>query len=213
MTSLTQGLAAQLSGAPVQQIAQQLGIPPEQAQSAVSAALPLLMGALGRNASQPQGAQALHAALQDHAGGDITSVLGSVLGGAMGGAGGGQGDDTLGRMLGHIFGGQQTQATQGLGQATGLGNDQTQMLLRILAPIVLAYLANHMFRGGQDSGGAPAVAQDSGPQGLGDVLGREVEQIGQQQGGLGGLLGQVLGGGGGGLGGLLGGILGGGNRT
>ena len=81
MTSLTQGLAAQLSGAPVQQIAQQLGIPPEQAQSAVSAALPLLMGALGRNASQPQGAQALHAALQDHAGGDITSVLGSVLGG------------------------------------------------------------------------------------------------------------------------------------
>ena len=215
MTSLTQGLAAQLSGAPVQQIAQQLGIPPEQAQSAVSAALPLLMGALGRNASQPQGAQALHAALQDHAGGDITSVLGSVLGGAMGGAGGGQGDDTLGRMLGHIFGGQQTQATQGLGQATGLGNDQTQMLLRILAPIVLAYLANHMFGGQQQQASAPMASapQDSGPQGLGDVHGREVEQIGQQQGGLGGLLGQVLGGGGGGLGGLLGGILGGGNRT
>ena len=214
MTSLTQGLAAQLSGAPVQQIAQQLGIPPEQAQSAVSAALPLLMGALGRNASQPQGAQALHAALQDHAGGDITSVLGSVLGGAMGGAGGGQGDDTLGRMLGHIFGGQQQQATQSIGQATGLGNEQTQMLLRILAPIVLAYLANHMF-GGQQQASAPVASapQDSGPQGLGDILGREVEQIGQQQGGLGGLLGQVLGGNTGGLGGILGGILGGGNRN
>jgi hypothetical protein len=207
MTSLTQGLAAQLSGAPVQQIAQQLGIQPDQAQTAVSAALPLLMGALGRNASQPQGAQALHAALQDHAGGDIASVLGSVLGGAMGGAGGGS-NDSVGRMLGHIFGGQQTQATQGLGQATGLGNDKTQMLLRILAPIVLAYLANHMFGGQQQQASAP---QDSGPQGLGDVLGREVEQIGQQQGGLGGLLGQVLGGGNaGGLGGILGGILGGG---
>jgi hypothetical protein len=206
MTSLTQGLAAQLSGAPVQQIAQQLGIQPDQAQTAVSAALPLLMGALGRNASQPQGAQALHAALQDHAGGDIASVLGSVLGGAMGGAGGGS-NDSVGRMLGHIFGGQQTQATQGLGQATGLGNDKTQMLLRILAPIVLAYLANHMFGGQQQQASAP---QDSGPQGLGDVLGREVEQIGQQQGGLGGLLGQVLGGGNaGGLGGILGGILGG----
>ena len=207
MTSLTQGLAAQLSGAPVQQIAQQLGIPPEQAQGAIATALPLLMGALGNNASQPQGAQALHAALQDHAGGDIASVLGSVLGGAMGGGGS---NDSVGRMLGHIFGGQQQQATQGIGQATGLGNDQTQMLLRILAPIVMAYLANHMFGGQQQQ----TATQDSGPRGLGDVLGREVEQIGQQQGGLGGLLGQVLGGGNaGGLGGILGGILGGGNRS
>ena len=209
MTSLTQGLAAQLSGAPVQQIAQQLGVSPSQAQGAIATALPLLVGALGNNASQPQGAQALFGALQDHSGGDITSVLGSVLGGAMGGASG-QGDDTVGRMLGHIFGGQQQQATQGLGQATGLGSDKTQMLLRILAPIVMAYLANHMFGGQQQQ----AVAQDSGPQGLGDILGREVEQMGQPQGGgLGDLLGQVLGGGGnaGGLGGILGGILGGRN--
>jgi len=221
MTSLTQGLASQLAGAPVQQIAQQLGIPPAQAQGAIATALPLLMGALGQNASQPQGAQALHAALQTHAGGDIAGVLGSVLGGSvLGGAGGGGAGDSVGRMLGHIFGGQQAQATQGLGQATGLGNDQTQMLLRILAPIVMAYLANHMFGGQQQpasapvaSGGMPA-SQDSGPQGLGDVLGREVEQIGQQQGGLGGLLGQVLGGNaGGGLGGILGGILGGGRGS
>ena len=213
MTSLTQGLAAQLSGAPVQQIAQQLGVSPSQAQGAIATALPLLVGALGNNASQPQGAQALFGALQDHSGGDITSVLGSVLGGAMGGAGGGQ-DDTLGRMLGHIFGGQQQQATQGLGQATGLGSDKTQMLLRILAPIVMAYLANHMFGGQQQQASAPVASQDSSPQGLGDILGREVEQMGQQQGGgLGGLLGQVLGGNAGGLGGLLGGILGGGQRS
>jgi len=209
MTSLTQGLASQLAGAPVQEIAQQLGVSPSQAQGAIATALPLLIGALGDNASHPQGAQALHAALQDHAGGDIAGVLGSVLGGGMGGAGGGQ-DDTLGRMLGHIFGGQQQQATQGIGQATGLGSDKTQMLLRILAPIVLAYLANHMFGGRQQQ---QAATQDSGPQGLGDILGHEVEQMGQQPGGgLGGLLGQVLGGGNaGGLGGLLGGILGGRN--
>jgi len=209
MASITRDLASQLAGAPVQRIAQQLGIPPEQAQGAIATALPLLMGALGNNASQPQGAQALHAALQDHAGSDIAGVLGSVLGGAMGGASGGQGEDSLGRMLGHIFGGQQQQATQGLGQATGLGSDKTQMLLRILAPIVMAYLANHMFGGRQRQ--ASAASQDSGPQGLGEILGREVEQIGQQQGGgLDGLLGQVLGGNaGGGLGGLLGGILGG----
>ncbi|MFT3898434.1 MAG: DUF937 domain-containing protein [Thermomonas sp.] len=214
MTSLTQGLAAQLAGAPVRDIAQQLGVSPSQAQGAIASALPLLIGALGNNASQPQGAQALFGALQDHSGsgGDIAGVLGSVLGGAMGGAGGSQ-DDSLGRMLGHIFGGQQQQATQGLGQATGLGSDKTQMLLRILAPIVMAYLANHMFGGQQQQ---QVATQDSNPQGLGDILGREVEQIGQQQqgGGLGDLLGQVLGGGNaGGLGGLLGGILGGGQRS
>jgi hypothetical protein len=213
MSNLTQGLAAQLAGTPVEEIAQQLGVSPSQAQGAIVTALPLLMGALGNNASQPDGAQALHSALQEHAGGDIASVLGSVLGGAMGGAGGGQ-DDTLGRMLGHIFGGQQQQATQGIGQATGLGSDKTRMLLRILAPIVLAYLANHMFGGRQQQASAPVAAQDSGPRQLGDILGHEMEQMGQQPGGgLGGLLGQVLGGGNaGGLGGILGGILGGGQR-
>lgn len=220
--SITESIFDQIQGAPLQQIAAQLGVDPAQAQGAVAAALPMVIGALGRNASQPQGAQALHAALQDHTGGgDIGSVLGSVLGGSMGGAAGGSGD-SIGRMLGHIFGGDQQQATQGLGQATGLGGDQSQMLLRILAPIVMAYLAHHLFSGGaQQQASAPigsgddGYSQGSGPQVLGDVLGREVDQIGQAgggAGGLGGLLGQVLGGNAGGLGGLLGGILGGGRN-
>ena len=53
MATLTDDLASQLQGVPVQQVARQLGIDPSQAASAVSTALPLLMGALGRNASQP----------------------------------------------------------------------------------------------------------------------------------------------------------------
>ena len=83
---LSTDLASQLQGAPTQQIAQQLGIDPAQASSAITAALPLLLGALGRNASQQQGAQSLYNALQnDHSGPDnsvldIGSVLGSVLG-------------------------------------------------------------------------------------------------------------------------------------
>src|SRR3546814_20243496 len=64
MATLTDDLASQLQGAPVQQVAQQLGIDSSQASSAIGAALPLLMGALGRNASQPEGAQALFGALQ-----------------------------------------------------------------------------------------------------------------------------------------------------
>ena len=62
-SSLTDQLFEQLQGAPLQQIAQQLGAGQAQTAGAVSAALPLLLGALGRNASQPQGAQALFGAL------------------------------------------------------------------------------------------------------------------------------------------------------
>jgi hypothetical protein len=182
MATLTRDLASQLQGEPVQQVARQLGIDPAQASSAVSAALPLLMGALGRNASQPQGAQALFGALQkDHAGGDLGSVLGAVLGGAQGRQADGAG------ILGHIFGGQQERAQAGVAQATGLQGGQASQLLKILAPIVLAYLAKRMF---QDHGRAAAAG--TGPDALSGILSQEQQEI-RQEGGLGrGLLGAVL---------------------
>ena len=209
MSSLTDDLLRQLQGQPLEQMSSQLGLSQSQTAGAVSAALPLLMGALGRNASQPQGAEALFGALQrDHAGGsglDIGSVLGAVLGG------GGASRQTDGAgILGHIFGGRQETAAQGLGQATGLGGGQANTLLKILAPIVLSYLAQRMF-----SGGGQAAA--ASPQALGDVLGQERQRI-QQDSGAGGLLGAVLdqdGDGQLGLGDLLkigGGLLGGGGN-
>src|SRR5690606_19999939 len=120
---LTDELFSQLQGAPLQQIAQQLDTSTDQARTAVEAALPLLMGALGRNAAQPQGAQALFGALQrDHAGGaglDLGGLLGSLLGGgATPTAPGRAGDGSA--ILGHIFGGALGQAQSGLGRATGL---------------------------------------------------------------------------------------------
>src|SRR5690606_13819972 len=115
MATLTHDLASQLQGAPVEQVARQLGIDSAQASSAIRAALPLLMGALGRNAGQHEGAQALFGALQnDHAGGDLGSVLGAVLGGAQSRQTDGAG------ILGHIFGGRQARAEAGVAQATGL---------------------------------------------------------------------------------------------
>lgn len=193
MSSLTDDLFAQLEGAPLQQISQQLGIGKTQAAGAVSAALPLLLGALGKNASQPQGAEALFGALQrDHAGagaaGDIGGLLGAVLGGSTpsrqtNGAG----------ILGHIFGGQQARAEQHLGEATGLGGDRAGMLMKILAPIVMAYLAKRMFGGGDSGDAALGAGGGNGTaQVLGAILGQEQQQV-RQQGGLGGgLLGAVL---------------------
>ncbi|ODS60086.1 MAG: calcium-binding protein [Acidovorax sp. SCN 68-22] len=173
--SLATELMAQLQGAPLQQIAQQLGASPAQTQDAVGAALPLLLGTLGRNAAQPQGAMDLFGALQrDHSG---APDLGDLLGSLLGGGGGGQTDGAA--ILGHIFGGQQQRAEAGLGQATGLGANAGQ-LLQMLAPIVMAFLAKRLQSGGMDAGG------------LGQVLGQERARV-QQQGGLGGgLLGSLL---------------------
>ena len=221
MPNLTDELYSQLQGAPLQRISQQLGVEPREAENAVGAALPLLLGALGRNASQPDGAQSLFGALnRDHGAMDLGSVLGAVLGGGLGGAGGRPGGTTTsdtggaggglggllggllgggqaqeggtgfpqfgGRqadadgMLGHIFGDRTQRAEEGLGQATGLGSGTAHNLLRILAPIVMTFLAQRFARGNADPGG------------LQQALGEEREEIGQQGGLGGGLLGAVL---------------------
>jgi hypothetical protein len=185
-TPLFSDLAARLEGAPSQQIAQHLGITPSQATAAIGTALPLLLGALGHNASQPQGAQALYGALQrDHSGQDVGSVLGSALGG------GGQGS----QILGHVFGDRAPRAEQAVGQSTGIGADKAHVLLRWLAPVAMAYLAKRMFDQRQATSAAPtaatagATAAPASPQVLGDILGQETVHA---QRSTGGLLGAVL---------------------
>ena len=176
--SLAEELFQQLQGAPLQQVSQQLGTGQMQTASAISAALPLLLGALGKNTAEPRGAEALFGALQkDHAGLDLGSVLGAVLGG-----GAAQSRQTDGAaILGHIFGGSQPRAEASLGQATGLGGDKAAQLMKILAPIVLSFLAQRFMSQG-----------NTNANGLSQVLGQE-RQVAQQQGGLGGgLLGAVL---------------------
>ena len=184
-SSLTDQLFEQLQGAPLQQIAQQLGAGQAQTAGAITAALPLLLGALGRNASQPQGAEALFGALQnDFSGaGDLGGLLGAVLGGA-------QSRQTYGAgILGHVLGSQLPRAEAGLGQASGLDNDKAGQLMKILAPIVLAFLARQMF---QNKGAGGLAQQGANAQVLGSILGQEQQQV-RQQGGLGGgLLGAVL---------------------
>ena len=61
---LLDALMQQLQGAPLQQLAQQLGTSSSQVESAVGPALSLLLDGLGRNAAQPEGASALLQAWQ-----------------------------------------------------------------------------------------------------------------------------------------------------
>lgn len=158
---LLKSLMGALGPDTVQQLAGKVGASPQQAQSAVASALPLLLGALGKNASQPQGAQALHAALsKKHMGLDPQQVLGQVLGG------GGQGQ----AILGHVLGARQNAAASAVGQTSGLGKDQAGNLLSMLAPMVLAALGKQTAQGGLDANA------------LAGLLGQQRQAIGQQGG-------------------------------
>jgi hypothetical protein len=222
-SSLINNLFVQLQGAPVSQIAQQLGTDPATAQNEIAAALPLIMGTLSHHAQQPGGAGALLQALQQGqpgqgaqddsnadgqaqsgsasgslSGGLIGSVPGNLAGGQQGQGGGALGglggllgavlggsaqstsQQNAGGMLSQIFGGAQSHAQNGLGQATGLGPGKAGQLLTMLAPMVMAHLGQHVQAHNLDAGGLSAA------------LSQEQNAV-QNQGGLAGdLLGAVL---------------------
>ena len=180
MSNVVDSVMSKLGPEQVAAIASRLGVDPAQAQNAIEHAIPLIVGGMAQNASTPQGAGALHDALGDHAGVDVSSVLGSLLGS-------GNASGIGGAILGHVFGGNRDAANQGLGQVTGLGQQNASQLLAMLAPLVMAALANHVQNRGIDPGA------------LGGMLGQQSQQI-QQNGGLvGGLLSAVLSHGGGNL--------------
>ena len=204
MSSLIDGMLGQLQGAHVNQIAQQLDVDPATAQNAMASALPLIVGMLGHHAQQPGGAGALLKSLQQGQAGQDDSMggLGGMLGGVLGSLGGGpQGQggggglggllgsmlgggapsSGAGGMLGQIFGGAQSHAQDGLGQATGLGAEKAGRLLQMLAPLVLSYITQHAQTNNLDAGG------------LGAILGKAQGNV-QNQGGMAGdLLSAVLG--------------------
>ncbi len=196
--SLTASLFSQLqSGPALQRVSQQLGMDSGQASQAISAALPLLMGGLANNASQPQGAQSLLNALQrDHLGSggggfDLGGLLGSVLGGgtatpSTNGAG----------ILGHVFGRQTPQAASLLGQKTGLDSGRSGQLLMILAPIVMSFLAKQFAQQGNANQLSQALGEENrqtGGGGIGDLLGGVLDQDGDGKFGVNDVLG-LLGG-------------------
>lgn len=186
----TESLAASLfqqlqQGQGLQQVSQQLGLDSSQATQAVGSALPLLLGAMGQNASEPQGAQSLLNALQrDHLGSggggggfDIGSILGAVMGGGGGNATNGAG------ILGHVFGGQTSQAAEVLGQKTGLDSGRSSQLLAILAPIVMSFLAQRFAQSGNASQLSQALGQEAQQSsgGIGSLLGGALDQDGDGQ--------------------------------
>ena len=155
----------------IRQLSQQIGADPARTETAVQAALPMLLGGMASTAQQPGGAEEVSAAMQQHEGllGGLGGSLGSILSGALGGGGGAGGG-----ILGSILGRHEGQVNDGVQQASGLDSSQTKKLLLILAPIVLAALA-HQRKQQQQSATQPSGADLNGD-GIPDALQQEARQ-------------------------------------
>lgn len=202
MASILDMVQQQLGGGTINQISHQIGADPSTTQSAVQMALPMILGGLAHNATQPGGAEALHSALDEHTntldnlsgllgGGATTAGAAPAQGGALGGLGGllgGSGGGLAdmiggalgGRLLGHVLGGRQPQVEQTVSQHSGLDQQQVGRLLMVLAPIVMGVLARKKQQEGLNPGQLGTVLQQS-------------QQQAAAHSGLGGILGQVFG--------------------
>ncbi len=113
-------------------VASSIGTDPSTAQKAMTAALPVLLGALTRNASQPGGAEKLRAALERDHDGSVLQNAGQVLQNPDAFAGAG--------ILKHLLGDRKDHVAASLGGHSGLDAGQMQKVLAMLAPLVLGGL-------------------------------------------------------------------------
>src|ERR1051325_5277431 len=146
MNFITQMITQQIAGYAARAIAQRLGISEATAQRAVQIAVPLIVAALARNASQPGGAQELHQAVNnDHDGSIFDNLLG-YFGGQQ------QAADGAG-ILGHVFGEQQAPIQNNLAQAAGLDQNTAGNLLEMVAPLVMGAVGRQQQQNNLDAGG------------------------------------------------------------
>ncbi|MBD0849390.1 DUF937 domain-containing protein [Maribacter arenosus] len=190
-------------------VAGQTGQPENKTADVLSMAMPLLLGAMKKNVSSPQGAEGLMSALSSKHDGSILDNLGGLFGGGV--------DENVmndgAGILGHVFGNKQPQVENALSQKSGLDAGSVANILKIAAPIVMGFLGRQKSQSNvSDASGMNAL--------LGSMLGGQPQQNQSlittllDADGDGSILddvaGMVMGGGKkkSGLGGLLGGLFG-----
>ena len=172
MNAITQIIMQQLGGGAVSKLAQRFGISESQANTAVQIGVPLILTALARNASQPQGAESLHQAINEDHDGSIFNNLAGYLGNPQSANGAG--------ILGHVFGGQQPAVENNLAQATGMDQSSAGGLLETIAPLVMGAVGQTQQQTGLDASG------------LSNLLNSQQEQAQTNAPGVMGMLGSML---------------------
>ncbi len=137
----------------------QMGLDSKSTTGALTTALPLILGALKNNTSSTEGSEQLLGALNSptHSGGSRLDNMSSILGGDS------IDQDVLddgGNILGHVFGGQESNAANALSKSSGLDMNSAMNMLKVAAPFIMSYLGKKTKENNVSESG-----------GLGDLLG------------------------------------------
>ena len=159
-------IASLLSGAGLDNISQAVGADQDGVASVLSSAIPSLLESMKENAATEEGAASLSHALEAHSKDDLTD-LATFLGGV-------DADDSA-KILGHIFGSNQQQATAALSQTSGLSGGQVSSILLKLAPLLLTLLGKQQSSSNSGSSSAGVTGL------LSSVLGGGLNNAGSQQ--------------------------------
>ncbi len=169
MPSIMDLLTQQLGSNAASDLSQKLGADRAKTETAMAAALPVLLGALARNASKPEGAESLNRALERDHDGSVLDNLSGFLNNP---------DENTGNgILKHVLGNRRQSVEAGLSKTTGLDPNGVGKLMTMLAPVVMGTLGRAKRQQGLD------------PKGLAAALGTERQQLEQRSPGLGGLAG------------------------
>ena len=114
----------------------QTGQPQEKTQDLLTMAMPVLMQAMRRNVSTPEGAEGLLGALNNKHDGSILDNLGGLFSGGV--------DNSVmedgGKILGHVLGAKQQGVQQVIGQKAGLDAGTVGNILKVAAPLLMGVL-------------------------------------------------------------------------
>jgi hypothetical protein len=121
-------------------VAGSTGTDQNKTSSVLTMALPVLMKAMERNASSPEGAQGLMGALNGKHDGSILDNLNGLFGGGV--------DDNVkndgAKILGHVLGNKQQGVEQIIGQKSGLDAGSVANILQVVAPLLMGVLGKQM---------------------------------------------------------------------
>lgn len=209
MSGLLDLLSSPMGKQLISGVAGQTGNSTDQTGSVLTMALPLLMGAMKKNASTPEGAQGLMSALSNKHDGGILNDLGGLFGGGVDQS---VKDDGAG-ILGHVLGGKQAQVENALSKKSGMDASTIATILQVAAPILMGMIGKQKQQqnvndasglqsmlGGMMGGGKQADKQQSliesfmDSNGDGSILDDVASlALGGKKGGIGGLLGGLFG--------------------
>jgi len=132
MSDLLGTLLDVFSGDGLSELSNKVGLNKRTTSKALTAILPSLIHALGRNSSNSEGADSLTNALKkDHDGGILNDVLGALQGS--------DGSSGMG-ILGHIFGKKQPTVETGLSRSTGIDVSAIGKIMSLVAPFLMGAL-------------------------------------------------------------------------